>query len=121
MPVNGTIQVGSYLTDPVFGPSLQPSYTLNIVGGVNEILTPTLASGFNQFTIPAGAQTVTFKPPLNGSNTYTWKGVTGDTGIPIGAWGPSGPFALAQPQNGSNTFGITAGISDTAAFSILFI
>lgn len=121
MPVNGTIQIGSSLTDPILGPTGQPAYTINIVGGLNERLTPTLVGGFNLITIPAGAQTVTFAPPVNGSNTYVWKGVTGDTGIPIGAWGPSGPFALAQPQSGTNTFGITAGTTDTAPFSILFI
>lgn len=121
MPTSGTIQIAASLSDPIAGPSGQPSYTVPVVSSPNERLTPTLASGFNQITIPPGVLTVTFFPPVNGTNIYTWKGVTGDIGIPIGAWGPSGPFALAQPQNGSNTFGITAGSSDSTPFVILFI
>jgi hypothetical protein len=121
MPVNGTVQTGSSLTDPQLGPTNIPSFTINVVGGVNERLTPTLASGFNQFTIPAGASMMWFVPPLNGTNTYTLKGVTGDTGLPLGNFNVSGPILLSQPQAGSTTFGITALSADTFQSSILFI
>jgi hypothetical protein len=90
-----------------FGPLTNPSFTGGILGQVQS----TLASGFNQINIPAGTRYVLIVPPAGNLIALTFKGVTGDTGVPMD---PINPMAYPLPSGSGQSFGITAANNVTA-------
>lgn len=73
-----------------------------------SITTHTLASGANTITLPTGGSTVTaatILPPTGNTQTLTFKGVTGDTGVGMHLTDPT-TFAFASSVT---TFCLTAG------------
>lgn len=55
-----------------------------------QVITTTLVSGTTAIVIPAGAQGFGIIPPVANTTAFlTLKGVTGDTGVPLGTSNPS--------------------------------
>lgn len=63
-----------------------------------------LSSGANTITVPTGAKACAIQPDSANAQTLTLKGVTGDTGVPIGKTG-----ATVLALDGQASFVITAG------------
>jgi len=89
-----------------------------------EAVTSTTGPGWNQLvsvttglviTIPSNAVAVTIIPPVANTTALTIKGVTGDTGIGIGASDPSS-FALSTTQ----TTLVLAAASTTSGVRVIF-
>ena len=85
MAAVATINVSGSITGTPGG-SQQLAFT--VTGVVFGLLTPTLASGANTITVPvAGTSGCIIILPGSGGAATTLKGVTGDTGVPLGSTG----------------------------------
>lgn len=87
----------------LISPSLDPN-----TSSPYEVLTVTLTDGPTTITPPSSAKYAMIVPPVNGANTKTLKGVSGDTGIPLSLSNPSFISLASSPSS----FVITANGSE---------
>jgi hypothetical protein len=77
----------------------------DVASPVGQSVVVQLASGFNQFTIPAGTTFIVIRLPSSNAQDITMKGVTGDSGLPLNKNG----LNIISPASSLTTFGLTAG------------
>ena len=114
----GQVTIGGQLTGLPFGAIQIPPVTIAANAGNNlEVLTTTLANGFNSFSVPTWAVGIWIIPNVTNAVPMTLKGITGDTGIPMSLTNPS---LLSFPASPPATVGITSGGAGATITTIVF-
>jgi hypothetical protein len=76
-----------------------------------------LNSGANTITVPTGATAVVIQPPSGNTILVTFKGVTGDTGVPLHKTQPT----VIALDSTATSFVLTAASGFTLATEISFV
>lgn len=117
----GNVTLGGFLNGTPAGQVNVGPYTITASASNNlEVLTLTLASGFNSITVPVWSpvvQGVIIAPAVTNATSLTLKGVTGDTGIPLSLTLPN---MFTFPASPPATIGLTAGALFTTITTVIF-